>query len=50
MNGKRLKRNEDDGVRGTDFIVVPFLEEQIPGIGTWVEVRAALFLIDDNMM
>ena len=36
-NGKRLKRDEDDGddgVRGTDFLVIPFLVEQVPGIGT----------------
>ena len=55
---KRLKQDEDnDGVRAGDegnvtaCLVVPLLEEQIPGIEMCsyegVELRAALFLIDD---
>ena len=55
-NCKRQKR-EDDGVRAsgegnvTACLVVPLLEEQIPGIETCsyegVEFRAELFLVDD---
>ena len=58
MESKRLlKRHEDNGVRDggegniTACLVVPLLEEQIPGIETCsyegFELRAALLLIDD---
>ena len=56
-NCKRLKREDDDGVRAggegniTACRVFPLLEEQIPGTETCYyagfEFRAALFLIDD---
>ena len=54
---KRLKRDEDDGVRAGDegnvtaFLAVPLLEERIPGKEMCsyegFEFRVALFLIDD---
>ena len=57
MDCKRLKRDKDDGVRAggegnvTACLVVPLLEEQIPGKETCsyegFEFRAALFLIHD---
>ena len=58
MDSKHGKRHEDDGVRGegnvTDCLAVPLSEELVPGIGTCsnkgFEFRAALFLIDHNMM
>ncbi len=56
-NCKRLKRYEDDGVRAggegnvTAYLVVPLLEEQIPGTETCsyegVGFTMALFLTDD---
>jgi hypothetical protein len=56
-NCKRLKRDEDDGVRAggegnvTACLAAPILEEQIPGKETCsyegFEFTVALFLIDD---
>ena len=56
-NRKRLKRDKDDGVRAggegnvTACLVVPLLEEQIPGTETCfyeeIGFTVALFLIDD---
>ena len=56
-NSKRLKREDDDGVRAggegnvTACLIFPLLEEHIPGTETCYyagfEFRAALFLIDD---